>query len=578
MAYLLALVVGLVSFGIFLAAFFTPAIHRKGDFIWSGVGLFYALVLWACAGRITGGVLLGQMASVALLGWLGWEALQARWDSLPKEQQSQVKMAKAVLADRSLPELLARLPKQTMGFVMGLFGKSQDAVQRQTKTTTSPSVTAPVAGEDVTPVAESETELPESEAGSLEIVDAVDLGSEAVEATVEALEPESGTDAEKGEAPTAESDRELWVEAESDPDAESDADSKAIPELETIFEPESVPDVRAEADRFEPSPGNITLFQKLTKAFAFDRLVRQATRVSDLAQKMLSPIAKRFGQSKVASSVKAPTILDPQHPDDITVEFTEMETMEETVSVLESVPADPAAPLVQDSAANGLMADSLEAGIEAEVDDEMGFGEEVEGVADDEAIVSEQVGSGQDSAGQDSVDRAESVDSEVEERDRAHPDIPVPDENADESAEAAETTEAAIIDEAENAAIADETVAEQTSEFRADEEIETDDVATDSAASETDALEPTAEPDAAEENSINAEPESIEPDAAEENSVKAEPESAEPDSVEENSINADPESTEPDAAEENAVKADPESTEPDAAEENAVKAETDDNV
>ncbi len=78
LTFILALVVGLGSLGLYLAAFFYPELHRKGDLVWSGVGLFYALVLWVCAERITGGVLLGQMASVSLIGWLGWQTLVAR--------------------------------------------------------------------------------------------------------------------------------------------------------------------------------------------------------------------------------------------------------------------------------------------------------------------------------------------------------------------------------------------------------------------------------------------------------------------------------------------------------------------
>jgi hypothetical protein len=60
LAYVLALVIGLGSLGIYLTAFFFPEVHRKEDFIWSGHWIIYALVLWVCAGRITGGVLLGQ--------------------------------------------------------------------------------------------------------------------------------------------------------------------------------------------------------------------------------------------------------------------------------------------------------------------------------------------------------------------------------------------------------------------------------------------------------------------------------------------------------------------------------------
>lgn len=53
LAYILALAVGLGSLALYLGAFLVPELHRKNDFIWSGVGLFYALVLWVCAQRIT---------------------------------------------------------------------------------------------------------------------------------------------------------------------------------------------------------------------------------------------------------------------------------------------------------------------------------------------------------------------------------------------------------------------------------------------------------------------------------------------------------------------------------------------
>jgi len=62
LAYLLAIAAALGSFALYISAFFFPEVHRKSDFYWSGLGLFYALVLWVCAGRITGAVLLGQMA------------------------------------------------------------------------------------------------------------------------------------------------------------------------------------------------------------------------------------------------------------------------------------------------------------------------------------------------------------------------------------------------------------------------------------------------------------------------------------------------------------------------------------
>ena len=86
LAYVLALAVGLGSLAIYLAAFFFPEVHRKNDFIWSGLGLFYALVLWVCAGRITGSLLLGQVASVVLLSWSVGQTLSLRRQITPSAQ------------------------------------------------------------------------------------------------------------------------------------------------------------------------------------------------------------------------------------------------------------------------------------------------------------------------------------------------------------------------------------------------------------------------------------------------------------------------------------------------------------
>ncbi|MGB0563572.1 MAG: Ycf66 family protein [Spirulinaceae cyanobacterium] len=79
LAHLLAIAVACGSLSFYLALFLVPRVYRQqSDFVGSGLGLFYALVLWICAGRITGGVLLGQTASVVLLGWLGWQTTQLR--------------------------------------------------------------------------------------------------------------------------------------------------------------------------------------------------------------------------------------------------------------------------------------------------------------------------------------------------------------------------------------------------------------------------------------------------------------------------------------------------------------------
>jgi methyl-accepting chemotaxis protein len=92
LTYLLALAIALASIGLYAMTFFLPAFKRERDLIWSGVGLFYALVLWICAGQVRGGLLLGQMASVALIGWLGWQAFESRWAGLSAADRDQAKV------------------------------------------------------------------------------------------------------------------------------------------------------------------------------------------------------------------------------------------------------------------------------------------------------------------------------------------------------------------------------------------------------------------------------------------------------------------------------------------------------
>lgn len=162
LAYILALVVGTGSLGIYLAAFFLPEIHRKSDFYWSGVGLFYALVLWVCAGRITGGVLLGQVASVALLGWFGWQTLTLRRELTPKSQQTELpsteEATEKVLSEAknltenlksqaskvSLPQGVSQLPQKLTGLFNNLKGQVGSKPKTAKQLKAKPTVTPPV--------------------------------------------------------------------------------------------------------------------------------------------------------------------------------------------------------------------------------------------------------------------------------------------------------------------------------------------------------------------------------------------------------------------------------------------------
>jgi len=98
LAYFLAILVAITSLVLYLNAFIRPKIHRKDDFLWSGLGLFYALVLWVCAGRMTGGVLLGQVAGVAVAIAFVWENIQLRSTITAQAESNQVLEGFSVLS------------------------------------------------------------------------------------------------------------------------------------------------------------------------------------------------------------------------------------------------------------------------------------------------------------------------------------------------------------------------------------------------------------------------------------------------------------------------------------------------
>ncbi|MEL6935282.1 MAG: Ycf66 family protein [Cyanobacteria bacterium J06607_17] len=95
LANVLAVIVGIGSLAFYLVAFILPEVHRRSDFFWSGVGMFYAVVLWYCARQINGAVLLGQTASVGLLLWLGYQTLRLRRETTPSAQQTPIRLGKS---------------------------------------------------------------------------------------------------------------------------------------------------------------------------------------------------------------------------------------------------------------------------------------------------------------------------------------------------------------------------------------------------------------------------------------------------------------------------------------------------
>lgn len=87
-SHLLAITLGAGSVALYLAAFFFPEVHRRHDFFWSGVGCFYALILWLDAGQISPTELVGHAASISLMGWLGWQTLVLRRKRTPLALQT----------------------------------------------------------------------------------------------------------------------------------------------------------------------------------------------------------------------------------------------------------------------------------------------------------------------------------------------------------------------------------------------------------------------------------------------------------------------------------------------------------
>ena len=113
LAYILAVFVGTGSVGLYISAFFFPEIHRKQDFLWSGIGFFYALVLWIYARQETGGILLGQTTSVALLTWLAWQTLTLRRQLVPVNQQTPIPSTDKLQKQLGLKKSAPKAPKST---------------------------------------------------------------------------------------------------------------------------------------------------------------------------------------------------------------------------------------------------------------------------------------------------------------------------------------------------------------------------------------------------------------------------------------------------------------------------------
>ncbi|MEM6400488.1 MAG: Ycf66 family protein [Cyanobacteria bacterium P01_D01_bin.116] len=245
MTHFLALIVGFGSLAIYLAAFFFPEVHRKNDFYLSGLGLFYALVLWFFAPRIGGWFFLGQLAAVALLIWFGLQTFSLRRQVTPEMQQTTVPSPEAVTNKISLQERVGGLVETLKGILPG-----QKEKFSPTPSTTSPSTTsttedtsaatigktlADAIDEEIEEAKETENQTPVSDT-SVTIVDNTDTIT-TTETVPEAIPPEPPS--------------EEIVEAASE---NADTEEKTIPPLGEIApEAELAPPAEAPSEKIPPT-------------------------------------------------------------------------------------------------------------------------------------------------------------------------------------------------------------------------------------------------------------------------------------------------------------------------------------
>jgi Ycf66 protein N-terminus len=183
LAYILALAVLIGSVAIYMVAFFFPEVHRKNDFIWSGVGLFYALVIWIFAHRISGGLLLGHIASVTLLYWFGWQTFTLRRQVAPSALQTPVPSVEEVKATVEQQVKKISLPQRLSGLFSGARNKAQQVISKNKPQDTTSATASP------TQIIEALTADTPTDTKSAEVSDIQPVDTTSAETTVIEITP-----------------------------------------------------------------------------------------------------------------------------------------------------------------------------------------------------------------------------------------------------------------------------------------------------------------------------------------------------------------------------------------------------
>ncbi|RZM79463.1 Ycf66 family protein [Leptolyngbya iicbica] len=262
LAYILAITVAIGSFSFYMAAFFVPEMHRRQDFFWSGLGMFYAVVLWFCAGRLTGAVLLGQLVSVVLLGGLGWHTLALRRDLTPELVQTPVAWEDVQKLTQDLQRLvrqyarlddLASLTQSTWDSVTQLVANWRD----RAATVPSPEAVADVPPLKRSPAYEFETAPGDGQAVPTEFA-TVASRQRPQPALAETLESpimdEAAADAESSETAVSsgDTDRVTPSPVESTPSADDTTDASDVIDEATTQAVSTTPKPTAESSTATP--------------------------------------------------------------------------------------------------------------------------------------------------------------------------------------------------------------------------------------------------------------------------------------------------------------------------------------
>ncbi len=299
-----------------------PKIHRQDDFFWSGLGLFYALVLWFCAPQIKGAVLLGQLAAVALLISYSWQVIKLRKAIVNPSQQQNLDGFSVT------------------SFIGGFFNRSPK-VKESKPEKTEKEEKVEVAAQESRPSEKAEEASGAGEASGAE--EASGVGEEnipIVAATEENVVEETGdlvsettaettpeTTESKDDTVIQKADTVIQIEESNIAAASQDVPVETATEAESEAESTTPSNISDKTEKTEKKPG---FFDKLLH-FGDKEPQSAPENTTSLTNTKLDELLDEEDEDETNSDVKAETI-----PDDVTVASAETtiikeeETEEET--------------------------------------------------------------------------------------------------------------------------------------------------------------------------------------------------------------------------------------------------------